>query len=271
MGPVSQGGSASALPARRLPRVALLAGEGASKNILYHALSSEFEVFPVIVEHGVSRWSLLRRRASRLGLWTAVGQLLFVVLVVPFLEWRSRGRRQEILTDHGLRDEAIDAPMVHVASSNDRSVIGILAAGHPDVVLVVGTRILSTHLLETARVPFVNIHAGITPRYRGVHGCYWALASRDPGGCGVTVHLVDRGIDTGPVLAQMRISPTGQDDFTTYPLLQLAAAIPALRAALREIIAGQARPIETRASSSRLWSHPTLWGYIWQRLRHGVR
>jgi methionyl-tRNA formyltransferase len=36
---------------------------------------------------------------------------------------------------------------------------------------------------------FVNIHVGITPKYRGVHGTYWALVNNDVENSGVTVHL----------------------------------------------------------------------------------
>ena len=52
-------------------------------------------------------------------------------------------------------------------------------------------------LLEAVPAVFLNTLAGITPSYRGVHGAYWALVQRQPDACGVTVHLVDAGIDTG--------------------------------------------------------------------------
>ena len=112
------------------------------------------------------------------------------------------------------------------------------------------------------------MHAGITPRYRGVHGGYWALASGDAAHCGVTVHLVDAGIDTGGILAQALIRPTPVDSFVTYPLLQLAAGLPLLVDAARAGLAGTLRPLPADAASpSRLWSHPTLaqWLSGWRR------
>jgi folate-dependent phosphoribosylglycinamide formyltransferase PurN len=42
----------------------------------------------------------------------------------------------------------------------------------PDLLIVNGTRILSKKTLESVSAPFVNIHTGITPAYRGVHGGY---------------------------------------------------------------------------------------------------
>jgi hypothetical protein len=71
----------------------------------------------------------------------------------------------------------------------------------------------------------INIHCGLTPKYRGVHGGYWALAQDDRAMCGVTIHLVSPGVDTGDILAQRTIEPTSADNFATYPHLQLAAAM----------------------------------------------
>ena len=75
-------------------------------------------------------------------------------------------------------------------------------------------------------VPVINIHAGVTPRYRGVHGGYWALREGRPGLAGSTVHLVDPGIDTGGILAQATFTAGDADSIATYPLLHLACGSP---------------------------------------------
>src|SRR5690606_31292352 len=119
------------------------------------------------------------------------------------------------------------------ASINDPSTRAILRDVSPDVVVVNGTRIIAQSVLDAVDAPFLNTHAGITPAYRGVHGGYWALAEGQPELCGVTVHRVDRGIDTGDVIAQAIVHPTRADNFQTYPLLQLKAALPLLQDAVR--------------------------------------
>jgi methionyl-tRNA formyltransferase len=85
----------------------------------------------------------------------------------------------------------------------------------PSVVLVMGTRLIEEDTLRAANAPFVNYHAGITPKYRGVHGAYWARATGDAANCGVTIHFVDTGIDTGAILYQERIVPEPRDNFST--------------------------------------------------------
>jgi methionyl-tRNA formyltransferase len=140
------------------------------------------------------------------------------------------------------------------------------------VVVVSGTRIIARDVLENVPARFVNLHAGITPAYRGVHGGYWALADGRPEACGVTIHLVDAGIDTGAVLAQAPIRPSLHDNFTTYPLLQLAAGLPLLVDVVRRLQSGEApQPIAAPPGPSRLHSHPTLWQYLYYRITRRVR
>jgi len=72
-------------------------------------------------------------------------------------------------------------------------------------VAVYGTRILKPVTLKCASAPFINYHAGINPKYRGQHPGYWPLAQGDEENAGVTVHLVDEGVDMGSVLYQAQV------------------------------------------------------------------
>lgn len=52
-----------------------------------------------------------------------------------------------------------------------------------------------------AKKKFINIHYALLPRYRGFHGFIWSMIN-DEEKMGYTVHLVDQGIDSGPVYFQ---------------------------------------------------------------------
>jgi phosphoribosylglycinamide formyltransferase 1 len=63
------------------------------------------------------------------------------------------------------------------------------------------------HLLTPAfleRFPCLNVHPSLLPAFPGAHAVEDALAA-GVGETGVTVHLVDEGVDTGPVIAQERV------------------------------------------------------------------
>jgi folate-dependent phosphoribosylglycinamide formyltransferase PurN len=252
--------------------VLVLASPGPSTNILYHALKDAFSIPEVILEQPLSKSDFLRRRVRKLGLSRVVGQVAFASLVLPMLRCASRARVRDLLRQHNLCDAPITGiPVRRVPSVNSDETIALLRRLNPDLVVINGTRIIAQRILDSIPATFVNMHAGITPRYRGVHGGYWALVARDEEHCGVTVHLVDRGIDTGGILAQAVIRPLPEDNFVTYPILQVGAGLPLLKRVVREVLEGQLAATPEPEGPSRLWVHPTLFEYLNYRLGRGVR
>jgi methionyl-tRNA formyltransferase len=144
-----------------------------------------------------------------------------------------------------------------------------LAMLNPKVVLVIGTRIIGKETLAAIRAPVINSHAGWNPAYRGQAGGYWALASGDPEHAGVTVHLVDEGVDTGAILYRETFSAAPADSFPTYYYMQAAAARPLVVKALEDALNGTLKPFRGDPPSHQFY-HPTLWGYLWTAWRKGV-
>jgi methionyl-tRNA formyltransferase len=235
-------------------------------------LSRGFEVETVILERPISRWTLVRRRAARVGVIRLIDQLAFLLLVPPILRILARRRLDELRARLGA-DRSVPADrIVHVESVNADACVAELRRRSPSVVVVSGTRIIHRAVLAELAVPVINVHAGITPRYRGVHGAYWALAEGRPASAGVTVHLIDAGIDTGGILGQATIEPQPDDSFVTYPYLQLEAGLPLLDAAVGAALRGSLETVPSLdASESVLRYHPGIVGYLRGRLRRGVR
>ena len=253
----------------RMDRVVLLTCDGVPGRIAARYLAARFPALAVVVEKPVSRALLLRRRIGRLGFAHVGGQLAFM-LFQRMQQQAAKRRIADIVAAAGLEARWPDgSEIIRVPSVNSPECIGHLRRLRPQAVLVVGTRVIARDALRAVDAPFINYHAGITPKYRGVHGGYWARAEGDDRNFGITVHLIDEGIDTGGVLYQARLVPTAKDNYSTYPYLQLAAALPLLERAARDAIAGTLRAEETDLPS-RLWSHPTLWHYIETGWRSGV-
>ncbi|WP_022823976.1 formyl transferase [Hymenobacter norwichensis] len=251
-------------------KIVVLAGPGESTDILFHALDKEFGVHRIIVETPIGQKQLLKRRAQKLGYATVAGQILFKLLIALPLSRSSQPRLQAIKKQEHLDDRPLpENRVIRVSSVNSPECIAQLQELQPDVVVVNGTRIIAKKVLTSISCKFINTHAGITPLYRGVHGGYWALANQDPQHCGVSVHLVDPGIDTGDIIAQALIHPTAEDNFVTYPLLQLAAGLPLLKQAVRDALYQDVKLQPTPTGTSKLWSHPTLAEYLKNR-RNGV-
>jgi methionyl-tRNA formyltransferase len=252
--------------------IVMLVGKDPVSKIMYHALARTFTIDAVIREANPSLPSFLNRRIKKLGFGTVVGQVLFRAGVLPVVTFRSRRRIRQIISSNGFDISEIPSMCVIEAPSvNSDVTITELQRLSPRVVVVNGTRIIHEKVLRCVDALFLNTHAGITPMYRGIHGGYWALASRDPANCGVTIHKVDRGIDTGSIIAQISITPTAEDTFATYPLLQTANAIPLLKQAVMDALAGHISVVAPGSSRSQLWTHPTAWQYLKNRIELGVR
>lgn len=250
--------------------VVILAGTSPWTWALANALRRHFPDVPVILEKNQPRALLLRRRIRRLGIFAVAGQAAFGVFAKVN---RLRYRRQEraILAREGLNTTEFRTGVVSISSVNDDRTVEILQGMAPKVVIVSQTRILSRKILQCVPAIFINVHTGITPQYRGLHGAYWALVNDDAANCGVTIHVIDAGLDTGPIVAQAQISPSSSDSYFTYHWLQLTAALPLLIRAVQAALAGQLVTHEPKRDViSQLYFHPTLWAYLWTGLRRAI-
>ncbi len=177
--------------------VVLLVVDNSLCRIAAWRLAQRFPDLTIIVEQHVPRFQLIRGRIRRFGLFHTAGQLAFI-LYSRLVRRRAAGRIAEIVAASGLEARWPDGiERIEVVSVNAPDTVARLQELRPKVVLVVGTRIISRMVLSAVQAPFINYHDGITPKYRGIHGGYWASAQNDLANFGATVHLVDPGIDTG--------------------------------------------------------------------------
>ncbi|HWG94707.1 MAG TPA: phosphoribosylglycinamide formyltransferase [Mycobacteriales bacterium] len=87
-----------------------------------------------------------------------------------------------------------------------------IARHEPDLVVCAGfMRILGRPVLEAFPHRVVNTHPALLPSFPGAHAVRDALAYGVKV-TGVTVHLVDEGVDTGPVVAQAAVPVEPGDD-----------------------------------------------------------
>ena len=125
----------------------------------------------------------------------------------------------------------------------------------PDVIVVAAFgQILRREVLDLPRFRCVNVHASLLPRHRGASPITAAILAGDAE-AGVTIMLMDEGLDTGPMLAQRSI-PLAPDDTTgslTEKLSHLGADL--LLETLPRWCAGSLPPQpqdEARATHTRL-------------------
>lgn len=127
------------------------------------------------------------------------------------------------LGDHADRD-AWDAAITEAA-----------AAHQPDLVVSAGfMKILGPHFLSRFPGRVVNTHPALLPAFPGAHAVPDALAyGVRVTGC--TVHLVDAGMDTGPILAQEAVDVLDDDEAALHERIKVVE-----RRLLVEVLAAMA-------------------------------
>jgi methionyl-tRNA formyltransferase len=133
--------------------------------------------------------------------------------------------------------------------------IEALAAYKADLYIVAAFgQILPQAVLDQPRYGTLNIHASLLPKYRGVSPISEAILQGDSE-TGVTIMLLDAGVDTGPMLLKRTVPLTGEE--TTGSLTETLAQVgaQALIEALPLWISGQITPTpqdETQATHTRM-------------------
>lgn len=93
-----------------------------------------------------------------------------------------------------------------VENFNHKDSLVILNNWQPVFGLVFGARRLKPVVLNQISGGLVNVHRGIAQNYRGLDSELWSIYHHDWDSIGVTLHLMDSNLDTGPIVAQEKLS-----------------------------------------------------------------
>jgi folate-dependent phosphoribosylglycinamide formyltransferase PurN len=102
-------------------------------------------------------------------------------------------------------------PLRVVSDHNDAACLAFLREVRPQIVPFTGGGLIRKALIEAAGLGILNAHMGLLPEYRGMDVVEWPLLEgrHESIGLGVTLHLMDPGVDTGPIVERfpIRLAP----------------------------------------------------------------
>lgn len=244
----------------------VLTTRGMAQHALINSLARRFTIRGVIIESRRKVLAgVLRKRLTRIGPLTVLDQLLFKVLDILWFQPSAATRARDVLGDDvSFNPENFEEiEILQTSSVNSREVLNLVRDKGAELVVVSGVSLLGDELLDLLRgVPIINIHCGITPGYRGAHGAFWAVVNGDWDNVGVTVHFVDRGVDTGGIILQENIELDPDDNPRTLALKQNIAGIGLAIQAIDDIKAGKTSTIQRPDLESRIYSSPTMTAYL---------
>jgi methionyl-tRNA formyltransferase len=164
-----------------------------------------------------------------------------------------------------------DLPVVLARRLGDESALEALRGLQPDLLVLVGSDIVPRPVLEIPRLGTINPHYGLLPAYRGMNVTEWSLYAGDP--IGVTVHMVDPGIDTGDILLREEIPVERGDTLPTLRAKHQEVAARLLVDAALALKDGTAERIPQRMEDGRQYyrMHPALRQVVERRLSTTAR
>lgn len=170
-----------------------------------------------------------------------------------------------------LRRRGVKQTAVHTIDDvNDPEHVKLLAAARCDVMLSLNCpQIVSEAVLGSFPRGVLNVHFGMLPRYRGIMPAYHALMNGDPS-FGVTVHLMDRKIDNGPIVAQESVTIERRDTLPNLYCKGFTLAGQMLVTALQGMADGTTVCRPNDASRATYFGQPStrsLMGYAARSLR----
>jgi methionyl-tRNA formyltransferase len=164
---------------------------------------------------------VFKKRIRQFGILAVANQALLVLYRLIFERGRDKKTLKSIFTGKSYRYiERKDVDILEVEDINSEEVANLILSKAPDLVVVSGTPLLKKHIISATRGKIINLHPGMAPQYRGRYGMFWPIYNREPELVGETVHFLDEGIDTGPILLQRRIDFDPDDTLKTITYKQ---------------------------------------------------
>jgi len=94
--------------------------------------------------------------------------------------------------------------MIARNSINSEEYVDSIGEIGPDLIVSYGCSIVKSELLDQYKDRFINVHLGLSPYYRGGGTNFWPFVNGELQYLGVTFMHINRGVDTGEVIHQIR-------------------------------------------------------------------
>jgi len=135
----------------------------------------------------------------------AVASVCEVVLVVSQPDKEGGRGRKALPSKTKIAATEMGIPVFQPEKLKDPEVIDLLKEKNADFFFTTAYgKILPRAILDIPKLGCLNLHASLLPKYRGSAPIQWAILNGERE-TGITLMLMDEGMDTGPILAQEKI------------------------------------------------------------------
>ena len=138
---------------------------------------------------------------------------------------------------------------IQVKSIRNEEIYKILKEINPDLIVVAAYgKIIPKEIIDIPRLGVINVHSSILPKYRGASPIHYALMNGDKK-TGISIMMIDEGLDTGDVLEVAETEITDEDNLETLTSKLAELSYDVLDVAVTKLINGEA--IRTKQDNSK--------------------
>jgi methionyl-tRNA formyltransferase len=180
-------------------RIVILTGPDLQHRYVASALADLANLTAIVVVQQ-PRLPLLRRLARARRRFGFAGMLSLALLKLTLRAIGETSRRKADLERVLGKAEFPDSvPIFRTTGVNSDQTQALLRDVGPDILCVYGTYIVSESTLSIAGQVALNLHTGVSPRYRGADCDFWPLHERELHLLGATVHTCTSDLDGGAI------------------------------------------------------------------------
>jgi methionyl-tRNA formyltransferase len=125
------------------------------------------------------------------------------LLLVEHFERRTNSEN-EFFGHMAEKSSNFDKISIFNGTVNSESIFDWLKLKNPDYLILFGTSLIKSPIIDYFENRIINIHLGLSPYYKGSGTNLWPLYFNEPECVGATIHLATKNVDSGGILFQLR-------------------------------------------------------------------
>lgn len=252
-------------------RVFILCCDGLYQRDLVARAAEQFDLVGVVLHQPVNPAASLLARLRRYANPVTLLRQLQARRLMKGYTIQAQPLLQELFFRAGSPPQLPPGvPVLEVEDINSPAAVQFVREKAPEVVLVNGTNLLRQPMLDLLPgIPhgIINLHTGLSPYSRGGNCNLYMLLEGHPELVGITIHHIDRGIDSGDIILTARPDMQPGDNYEMIDAKTFRLGNDKLLEAVRWLKAGKAERV-------RQWEEGKLFlrrtGYVyepWQRVQ----
>ena len=216
--------------------------EGFYQDHLINRLGQEFTICGIVRQHSKNnKRTLLRRIFQHKNPVNFINHILTRIKLRKYENNAQDFIRKLFQSRQTDTNVTADIPQIFSTDINNPEVVSFINAQKPDLICVNGTNLLRTPILElidNIEFGIINLHTGLSPYSRGGNCNLYMLLEHKPELVGITVHHIDKGIDSGDIILSSRPKFEAGDNYEIIDAKCFHLGIEAMALACIQLFSG---------------------------------